>query len=133
VSSADFPTATAMRECLSGHCGNAATFYLGRTALAYLGLRLVGAKHPVRKAFAASTAVQAFVLAWVAAGSAELPSGIAALDGDPRALLYTYLGRSAIAGSGIYLADPANKHLIRDSLAAIAPVEVAVLAWARGG
>lgn len=91
MSNANFPTATAMQDCLSGHCGNAATFYLSRTALAYLGLRLVGAK------------------------------------------LYTYLGRSAIAGSGIYLADPANKHLIRDSLAAIAPVEVAVLAWARGG
>lgn len=126
----DFPTATAAADCVTkGECGNSLVYFAGRTAMMYGGLRVVGAKQPLKKAVAGSLAVQAFVVGWLAThGNAQLPSGLAVKDGHPASIAYTYAGRSAIAALGMYLAG-ARKGVVKESLAAIAPVEVAVLVW----
>lgn len=133
MSKADaFPTAVSMQRCLEkGHCGPSLGEFLGRTALMTVGLASVGAKQPIRKALAASAAVQAFVAAWVVTqGNTRLPSGVAATEGDLASVAYTYIARSAIAGTGLALSGQSDR-LVVDSLAAVAPVEIAVLLWSK--
>ena len=133
MSKADnFPTAVSMQKCVGrGQCAPSLVEFLARTAGMTLGLTLAGASHPVPKALAASAAVSAFVAAWVVThGNARLPSGVAATNGDVAGLVYTYLARSAIAGTGLALSGQSDR-LVLDSLAAVAPIELAVILWSQ--
>ena len=126
----NFPTAVSMQQCLEkGQCGPSVSDFVGRTGLMLLGLSLAGAKNPLPKALAASASVQAFVAGWVLVeGNTRLPSGIAAQQGNLPSIVYTYLARSAIASVGLSLSGQSDR-LVVDSLAAVAPIEAAVLLW----
>jgi len=133
----DFPSSVSARKCLrDGDCGEVIYWTLRRTLLINAGLRLAGEKkHTLRKAFAGSLAVQAFVMTWTATHMdepvASLPSGETAIGGNAFEILGTYLTRSVIVGTGLWLGGD-RKHLIRNTLVSTAMIQATVLLWAQG-
>jgi hypothetical protein len=109
---------------------------LRRTLLINTGLRLAGErKNTLKKSFYGAMAVQAFVMAWTATHMdepvASLPSGETAISGNAFEILGTYLTRSAIVGTGLWLGGE-RKNLIRNTLASTAMIQATVLLWAQG-
>jgi hypothetical protein len=133
----DFPSSVAARKCLQGQgCGDSVYWVLRRTLLINGGLRLAGErKKTLKKALYGSLAVQAFVMAWTASHmdeeKASLPSGETALSGNAFEILGTYLTRSVIVGTGLWLGGE-RKNLIRNTLASTAMIQATVLLWAKG-
>lgn len=131
-----FPSSVSARKCLRGEgCGEVAYWIARRTLLINSGLRLAGErKNTLKKSLYASLAVQTFVMAWTATHldqpEATLPSGDAALDGNPVEIAGTYITRAFIVGTGLYAAGE-RKHLIRNALAGTAAIEIMVLLWAK--
>jgi hypothetical protein len=132
-----FPSSVSARKCLQGEgCGEVIYWTLRRTLLINTGLRLAGErKNTLKKAFAGSLAVQAFVMAWTATHMdepvASLPSGETAIGGNAFEILGTYLTRSAIVGTGLWLGGD-RKNLIRNTLVSTAMIQATVLLWAQG-
>jgi hypothetical protein len=62
---------------------------------------------------------------------ASLPSGETAISGNAFEILGTYLTRSAIVGTGLWLGGE-RKNLIRNTLASTAMIQATVLLWAKG-
>jgi hypothetical protein len=133
----DFPSSVSARKCLRGEgCGEVVYWTLRRTLLINTGLRLAGeCKNTLKKSLYASLAVQAFVMAWTATHmdeeKASLPSGETAIGGNAFEILGTYLTRSAIVGTGLWLGGD-RKHLIRNTLAGTAMIQATVMLWAQG-
>lgn len=133
----DFPSSVSARKCLRGEgCGEVAYWIARRTLLINSGLRLAGEKQKtLRKAFAGSLAVQAFVMSWTATHmdeeKASLPSGETAVGGNTFEIVGTYLTRSVIVGAGLWLGGE-RKNLIRNALASSAMIQATVLLWAQG-
>jgi len=131
-----FPSSVSARKCLKGEgCGEVAYWILRRTALVSMGLLLAGERdNTLKKSLYASLAVQAFVMAWTAThmdeSVASLPSGEVAVKGDVGGILGTYFARSAIVGTGLWLAGD-RKNLIRNTLAGTAMIQATVLLWAK--
>jgi len=132
-----FPSSVAARKCLQGEgCSETVYWLLRRTLLINGGLRLAGErKNTLKKSFYGAMAVQAFVMAWTATHMdepvASLPSGETAIGGNAFEILGTYLTRSAIVGTGLWLGGE-RKNLIRNMLASTAMIQAAVLLWAQG-
>ena len=133
----DFPSSVSARKCLRGEgCGEVVYWTLRRTLLINAGLRLAGErKNTLRKAFAGSLAVQTFVMAWTASHmdeeKASLPSGETAMGGNAFEILGTYLTRSVIVGTGLWLGGD-RKNLIRNTLVSTAMIQATVMLWAQG-
>ena len=133
----DFPSSVSARKCLRGEgCSETVYWVLRRTLLINTGLRLAGErKNTLKKSLYASLAVQAFVMAWTATHmdeeKASLPSGETAIGGNAFEILGTYLTRSAIVGTGLWLGGD-RKHLIRNTLAGTAMIQATVMLWAQG-
>ena len=131
-----FPSSESARKCLRGEgCADSVYWVIRRTLLLNSGLRLAGEKeHLWRKSLYGSLAVQAFVMAWTAAHMndpvASLPSGEVAVKGDAMGILGTYLGRSAIVGTGLWLGGE-RKNLLRNTLISTAMIQATVLLWAK--
>lgn len=131
-----FPSSAAARKCLKGEgCGETVYWILRRTLLINSGLRLAGEKEKLwKKSLYGSLAVQAFVTAWTAAHMdepvASLPSGEVAVAGDVVGILGTYLTRSAIVGTGLWLSGD-RKNLLRNTLISTAMIQATVLLWAK--
>jgi len=131
-----FPSSVSARACITqGDCGDTLYWILRRTLLISTGLRFAGEKeHLFKKSLYGSLAVQGFVMAWTAAHldqpEATLPSGDAALGGNPVEIAGTYITRAFIVGTGLYAAGE-RKHLIRNALAGTAAIEIMVLLWAK--
>ena len=132
-----FPSSVAARKCLQGEgCSETVYWVLRRTLLINSGLRLAGErKNTLKKSLYASLAVQAFVFAWTASHMdepvASLPSGETAIGGNAFEILGTYLTRSAIVGTGLWLGGD-RKHLIRNTLTGTAMIQATVMLWAQG-
>ena len=132
-----FPSSVAARKCLQGEgCSETVYWVLRRTLLINTGLRLAGErKNTLKKSFYGAMAVQAFVMAWTATHMdepvASLPSGETAISGNAFEILGTYLTRSAIVGTGLWLGGE-RKNLIRNTLASTAMIQATVLLWAQG-
>ena len=132
-----FPSSVSARKCLRGEgCSETVYWVLRRTLLINTGLRLAGErKNTLKKSLYASLAVQAFVMAWTATHmdeeKASLPSGETAIGGNAFEILGTYLTRSAIVGTGLWLGGD-RKHLIRNTLAGTAMIQATVMLWAQG-
>jgi len=132
-----FPSSVAARKCLQGEgCSETVYWLLRRTLLINGGLRLAGErKNTLKKSFYGAMAVQAFVMAWTATHMdepvASLPSGETAIGGNAFEILGTYLTRSAIVGTGLWLGGE-RKNLIRNTLASTAMIQATVLLWAQG-
>lgn len=99
------------------------------------GLRLAGEKnHLWKKSLYGALAVEAFIYAWTATHMdepvASLPSGNAAVAGDAVGILGTYLLRSAIVGTGLWLSGE-RKNLTRNTLISTALIQASVLLWAK--
>ena len=133
----DFPSSVAVRKCLKGEgCSDTVYWVLRRMLLINSGLRLAGEKEKLwKKSLYGSLAVQGFVFAWTAAHLdepvASLPSGETAIGGNAFEILGTYLTRSAIVGTGLWLGGD-RKHLIRNTLAGTAMIQATVMLWAQG-
>ena len=133
----DFPSSVAARKCLKGEgCSDTVYWVLRRMLLINSGLRLAGEKEKLwKKSLYGSLAVQGFVFAWTAAHLdepvASLPSGETAIGGNAFEILGTYLTRSAIVGTGLWLGGD-RKHLIRNTLAGTAMIQATVMLWAQG-
>ncbi len=131
-----FPSSESTRKCLRGEgCADSVYWVIRRTLLLNSGLRLAGEKeHLWRKSLYGSLAVQAFVMAWTAAHMkdpvASLPSGEVAVKGDVMGILGTYLARSAIVGTGLWLGGE-RKNLLRNTLISTAMIQATVLLWAK--
>ena len=131
-----FPSSVAARKCLKGEgCADSVYWVLRRMLLINSGLRLAGEKEKLwKKSLYGSLAVQAFVTAWTAAhmdeSVASLPSGEVAVKGDAMGILGTYLVRSAIVGTGLWLSGD-RKHLLRNTLVSTAMIQATVLLWAK--
>jgi len=131
-----FPSSVAARKCLKGEgCADSVYWVLRRMLLINSGLRLAGEKEKLwKKSLYGSLAVQAFVTAWTAAHMdepvASLPSGEVAVKGDAMGILGTYLVRSAIVGTGLWLSGD-RKHLLRNTLVSTAMIQATVLLWAK--
>ena len=131
-----FPSSVAARKLLKGENYTDSVFYvLRRTLLIRSGLRLAGEEKDLwKKSLYGSLAVQAFVTAWTATHMdepvASLPSGEVAVAGDAVGILGTYLLRSAIVGTGLWLSGE-RKHLTRNTLISTALIEASVLLWAK--
>ena len=131
-----FPSSESARKCLRGEgCADSVYWVIRRTLLLNSGLRLAGEKKDLwKKSLYGSLAVQAFVMAWTAAHMnepvASLPSGEVAVKGDAMGILGTYLGRSAIVGTGLWLGGE-RKNLLRNTLISTAMIQGAVLLWAK--
>ena len=131
-----FPSSESARKCLRGEgCADSVYWVIRRTLLLNSGLRLAGEKeHLWRKSLYGSLAVQAFVMAWTATHMnepvASLPSGEVAVKGDAMGILGTYLGRSAIVGTGLWLGGE-RKNLLRNTLISTAMIQATVLLWAK--
>ena len=132
-----FPSSVSARKCLrDGDCGEVIYWTLRRTLLINAGLRLAGErKNTLKKSLYASLAVQAFVMTWTATHMdepvASLPSGETAIGGNAFEILGTYLTRSVIVGTGLWLGGD-RKHLIRNTLVSTAMIQATVLLWAQG-
>jgi hypothetical protein len=131
-----FPSSESARKCLRGEgCADTVYWIIRRTLLINSGLRLAGEKKDLwKKSLYGSLAVQAFVMAWTAAHMdepvASLPSGEAAVNGSAMGILGTYLGRSAIVGTGLWLGGE-RKNLLRNTLISTAMIQATVLLWAK--
>jgi len=131
-----FPSSVAARKCLKGEgCADSVYWVLRRMLLINSGLRLAGEKEKLwKKSLYGSLAVQAFVTAWTAAHMdepvASLPSGEVAVKGDAMGILGTYLVRSAIVGTGLWLSGD-RKHMLRNTLVSTAMIQATVLLWAK--
>jgi len=132
-----FPSSVAARKCLQGEgCSETVYWVLRRTLLINSGLRLAGERrNTLKKSLYASLAVQAFVFAWTASHMdepvASLPSGETAIGGNAFEILGTYLTRSAIVGTGLWLGGE-RKNLVRNTLAGTAMIQATVMLWAHG-
>lgn len=131
-----FPSSVAARKLIKGeNYADSAYYVLRRTLLIRSGLSLAGEKKCIwKKAFYGSLAVQAFVTAWTATHMdepvASLPSGEVAVAGDAVGILGTYLLRSAIVGTGLWLSGE-RKNLTRNTLISTALIQASVLLWAK--
>jgi len=131
-----FPSSVAARKLLKGENYTDSVFYvLRRTLLIRSGLRLAGEEKDLwKKSLYGSLAVQAFVTAWTATHMdepvASLPSGEVAVAGDAVGILGTYLLRSAIVGTGLWLSGE-RKNLTRNTLISTALIQASVLLWAK--
>lgn len=131
-----FPSSESARKCLRGEgCADSVYWVIRRTLLLNSGLRLAGEKKDLwKKSLYGSLAVQAFVMAWTATHMdepvASLPSGEVAVKGDAMGILGTYLGRSAIVGTGLWLGGE-RKNLLRNTLISTAMIQATVLLWAK--
>jgi hypothetical protein len=131
-----FPSSESARKCLRGEgCADSVYWVIRRTLLLNSGLRLAGEKKDLwKKSIYGSLAVQAFVMAWTATHMnepvASLPSGEVAVKGDLSGILGTYLGRSAIVGTGLWLGGD-RKNLLRNTLISTAMIQATVLLWAK--
>lgn len=132
-----FPSSVAARNCLQGEgCSETVYWVLRRALLINSGIRLAGErKNTLKKSLYASMAVQTFVFAWTASHMdepvASLPSGETAIGGNAFEILGTYLTRSVIVGTGLWLGGD-RKHLIRNTLAGTAMIQATVMLWAKG-
>jgi hypothetical protein len=131
-----FPSSVAARKLLRSENYTDSVFYvLRRTLLIRSGLRLAGEEKDLwKKSLYGSLAVQAFVTTWTATHMddpvASLPSGEVAVAGDAVGILGTYLLRSAIVGTGLWLSGE-RKNLTRNTLISTALIEASVLLWAK--
>lgn len=130
----DFPASISARKCLLGEgCGDTVYWVLRRTLLVNAALRLAGEKEDRwKKSLYASLAVQAGVFGWAATHLDEpqiMPSAATALGGDAFDIAGTYLTRSIIVGTGLWLAGD-QKHLVRNTLISTALMQLSVLMWA---
>lgn len=129
----EFPTGRHAQALLRGEASGlvgSIAWTASRSALLALGMYLAGErKNVVKKAVVGSLAVEAMVIASVAAVG-DVPSARAALSEDPLMILATYLARSSIVAGSLYLAGERD-NLWRNSLAGCAVIEVAVLRWAK--
>jgi hypothetical protein len=131
----DFPSSVAARKCLRGEgCADTVYWVLRRTLLVNSGLRLAGEKKDLwKKSLYGALAVQGFVMAWTATHmdepQASLPSGETALDGSLFEIAGTYLTRSLIVGTGLWLGGD-RKHLVRNTLVSTAMIQATVMMWA---
>jgi len=131
-----FPSSVAVRKLLKGENYADSVFYvLRRTLLIRSGLRLAGEEKDLwKKSLYGSLAVQAFVTAWTATHMdepvASLPSGEVAVAGDAVGILGTYLLRSAIVGTGLWLSGE-RRNLTRNTLISTALIQASVLLWAK--
>jgi hypothetical protein len=131
-----FPSSVAARKLLRSENYTDSVFYvLRRTLLIRSGLRLAGEEKDLwKKSLYGSLAVQAFVTAWTATHMdepvASLPSGEVAVAGDAVGILGTYLLRSAIVGTGLWLSGE-RRNLTRNTLISTALIQASVLLWAK--
>jgi len=131
-----FPSSVAARKLLKGENYTDSVFYvLRRTLLIRSGLRLAGEEKDLwKKSLYGSLAVQAFVTTWTATHMdepvASLPSGEVAVQKDVVGILGTYLLRSAIVGTGLWLSGE-RKNLTRNTLISTALIQASVLLWAK--
>ena len=130
-----FPSGEHAKALLRGEPGGlrgSVEWSLRRAALIAGCMYLAGERDKVlKKALIGSLGVEAMVLACVAAfGEAEVPSATAAIKGEPLGILFTYLVRSSVVASSLYLAGERD-NLWRNSLAGCAAIEAVVLAWAK--
>jgi hypothetical protein len=131
-----FPSSESARKCLRGEgCADTVYWIIRRALLLNSGLRLAGEKKDLwKKSLYGSLTVQAFVMAWTATHMdepvASLPSGEVAVKGDAMGILGTYLGRSAIVGTGLWLGGE-RKNLLRNTLISTAMIQATVLLWAK--
>lgn len=131
-----FPSGEHAKAMLRGDEGGVrgtVEWTLRRTALIAAGMWLAGERNQVlKKALIGSLGVEAMVIACVLAfGEAEVPSATAAINGQPVGILFTYLVRSSVMASALYLGGE-RENLWRNSLAGCAAIEAVVLAWAKG-
>jgi len=132
-----FPSSVAARQCLRGEgCSESVYWVLRRTLLINTGMRFAGdRKNTLKKSFYGALAVQAFVMAWTATHMdepvASLPSGETAIGGNTFEILGTYLTRSVIVGTGLWLGGE-RKNLLRNTLAGTAMIQATVMLWAQG-
>ena len=131
-----FPSSVAARKLIKGESYTESAYWvLKRTLLIRSGLTLAGEKKGIwKKSLYGSLAVQAFVTAWTATHMdepvASLPSGEVAVAGDAVGILGTYLLRSAIVGTGLWLSGE-RKNLTRNTLISTALIQASVLLWAK--
>lgn len=131
-----FPSSVAARKLIKGESYTESAYWvLKRTLLIRSGLTLAGEKKGIwKKSLYGSLAVQAFVTAWTATHMdepvASLPSGEVAVQKDVLGILGTYLLRSAIVGTGLWLSGE-RKNLTRNTLISTAMIQASVLLWAK--
>ena len=131
-----FPSSVAARKLIKGESYTESAYWvLKRTLLIRSGLSLAGEKKGIwKKSLYGSLAVQAFVTAWTATHMdepvASLPSGEVAVQKDVLGILGTYLLRSAIVGTGLWLSGE-RKNLTRNTLISTAMIQATVLFWAK--
>ena len=131
-----FPSSVAARKLIKGESYTESAYWvLKRTLLIRSGLSLAGEKKGIwKKSLYGSLAVQAFVTAWTATHMdepvASLPSGEVAVQKDVLGILGTYLLRSAIVGTGLWLSGE-RKNLTRNTLISTALIQASVLLWAK--
>jgi hypothetical protein len=131
-----FPSSVAARKLIKGESYTESAYWvLKRTLLIRSGLSLAGEKKGIwKKSLYGSLAVQAFVTAWTATHMdepvASLPSGEVAVQKDVLGILGTYLLRSAIVGTGLWLSGE-RKNLTRNTLISTAMIQASVLLWAK--
>lgn len=139
------PSMAASVEFLKGNTSkilDIALATLVRTAEVAAGMYIVGGfkeKDPWRRALGGSLAVQAFIIGYALYSQGnraiDVPSGRSAKslikgeEGAIKVVAMHWLGRSAIVGTGIYLAG-GREGLVKQSLAGAAAIEVSLLAWA---
>jgi len=131
-----FPSSVAARKLIKGESYTESAYWvLKRTLLIRSGLTLAGEKKGIwKKSLYGSLAVQAFVTAWTATHMdepvASLPSGEVAIQKDVLGILGTYLLRSAIVGTGLWLSGE-RRNLTRNTLISTAMIQASVLLWAK--
>jgi len=131
-----FPSSVAARKLIKGESYTESAYWvLKRTLLIRSGLTLAGEKKGIwKKSLYGSLAVQAFVTAWTATHMdepvASLPSGEVAVQKDVLGILGTYLLRSAIVGTGLWLSGE-RRNLTRNTLISTAMIQASVLLWAK--
>jgi hypothetical protein len=131
-----FPSSVAARKLIKGeNYTESAYWVLKRTLLIRSGLSLAGENKNIwKKSLYGSLAVQAFVTAWTATHMdepvASLPSGEVVVQKDVLGILGTYLLRSAIVGTGLWLSGE-RRNLTRNTLISTAMIQASVLLWAK--
>lgn len=111
---------------------NAVLWTIGRTAELYAGMMLAGEKDRLlQRAIAGSLAVQAFVSSWMFFTrnnpDIKLPSAEAVQNRDILGMFATYVIRSTLVGTGMYIAG-FRDNIVRNSLAGGAVIEATVIA-----